>query len=114
MAVLIAPNIDIIRTTTEEANLVDEEVKFKEYTDAIEDAAATGIYEVVFAEEIERFYEELLKNGGYSVHIGKYNNTEKICTLVEWRKTPKWTVEGSKTENGDTRVIKVVNDYKEA
>ena len=118
VAILVAPNIETIRETTVDATNVNEQEKFDEIKTAIEDAAAAGSFEVVFREDMDEedkvIYPQILRNSGYNVCVGAYNGTNKICTLVEWRDTSKWTVEGSKTEDKDTRVIKVVEGYEEA
>jgi hypothetical protein len=41
-------------------------------------------------------YASVLDNAGYNVCIGKYNDTEKICTVIEWREVNKWKVEDGK------------------
>ena len=94
IAVLVAPNIATIRTTTAEATTINEQEKFEEIKAAIDEAAAAGVYEVVIREDISKttvngkiddtVYADILKNAGYNVCIGKYNDTEKTCTVIEW------------------------------
>ena len=82
---LIAPNIDVVRHTSLNANKDSEQEKFDKIKTSIEEAAATGAEEVVIAEKVEDLYVQLLKDAGYNVCVGKYNGTEKVCTLIEWR-----------------------------
>lgn len=89
---LIAPNIDVVRHTSLNANKDSEQEKFDKIKTSIEEAAATGAEEVVIAEKVEDLYVQLLKDAGYNVCVGKYNGTEKVCTLIEWRDSfsTKW------------------------
>lgn len=89
---LIAPNIDVVRYTSLNANKDSEQEKFDKIKTSIEEAAATGAEEVVIAEKVEDLYIQLLKDAGYNVCVGKYNGTEKVCTLIEWRDSfsTKW------------------------
>ena len=104
--VLVAPNIETIKNKTANANVENEQEKFEEIKTAIEEAAATGSYEVVIRENLDTatingnteksIYGDLLRNAGYNVCVGKYNNTEKVCTLIEWRNVSIWEVENGK------------------
>lgn len=106
IAVLVAPNIETVRANTYEATTVNEQEKFDEIKAAIDGAAAAGNYEVVIREDISKttvngveentVYASVLDNAGYNVCIGKYNDTEKICTVIEWREANKWKVENGK------------------
>ena len=89
---LIAPNIEVVRHTSLNANKDSEQEKFDKIKESIEEAAATGAEEVVIAEAVEDLYVQLLKDAGYNVCVGPYNNTQKICTLIEWRDSyaQKW------------------------
>ena len=92
MVALMAPNIASIRYTSNNANKINEQEEFDKVKDSIQSAAETGAEEVVFTEELSPLYVQILKDADYNVLVGKYNNTSKICTLVEWRATNKWTV----------------------
>ena len=131
VAILVAPNIETIRETTVDATNVNEQEKFDEIKTAIEEAAAAGSFEVVFREDMteedKKIYPEILKNSGYGVCIGKYNGTNKICTLVFWSEKDendnvKW-IEEKDAGVPETDISKVPSDkisikknpnYKEA
>ena len=109
IAVLVAPNIETVKANTREATTVNEQEKFEEIKAAIDGAAAAGNSEVVIREDISKttvkgvdedtVFADILRNAGYNVCIGKYNNTEKTCTVIEWRvdekgnRKDKWTVQ---------------------
>lgn len=131
VAILVAPNIETIRETTVDATNVNEQEKFNEIKTAIEDAAAAGSFEVVFREDMteddKKIYPEILKNSGYGVCIGKYNGTNKICTLVFWSEKDdkgnvKWIEVADNDENGEPisnptseqRIIQKNSEYVEA
>ena len=106
IAVLVAPNIETVKANTREATTVNEQEKFEEIKAAIDGAAAAGNYEVVIREDISKttvngvdedtVYASILSNAGYNVCIGEYNNTKKICTVIEWNEKNKWKVQDGK------------------
>jgi chaperonin GroEL (HSP60 family) len=93
MVALMAPNIDTIRYTANNATKTNEQEEFNKVKEAIENAAGTGAEEVVFTEELDDLYIQILKDAGYYVYKGTYNTTSKKCTLVEWRTQTKWQVD---------------------
>ena len=95
MVALMAPNIASIRYTSNNANKINEQEEFDKVKDSIQSAAETGAEEVVFTEELSPLYVQILKDADYNVVVGTYNNTSKVCTLVEWRTVSKWTVDSN-------------------